>query len=180
MNTFFTSDQHFGHKNIIKYAERPFSSIDEMHESIIKKHNEVVKHNDVVFMGGDTALGSTSFLLEILTRLNGKFFVVIGGHDHAMRAITKHRMCKKIIKSGDIIDTKVNGQMMTLCHYPMRSWHASYHGSLLFYGHIHHKETTLYPNSLNIGVDLHNFYPVEWESALEIIKNNNIRLEGRR
>ena len=37
MNTFFTSDLHFGHKNIIKYDQRPFSSVAEIEKELGRK-----------------------------------------------------------------------------------------------------------------------------------------------
>lgn len=35
MKEYITSDLHFGHKNIIKYENRPFNSIDEMDKAIM-------------------------------------------------------------------------------------------------------------------------------------------------
>lgn len=32
-NTFLTSDLHLGHKNIIRYCSRPFSSLKEMDDT---------------------------------------------------------------------------------------------------------------------------------------------------
>lgn len=37
---FYTSDLHIGHKNIIGFDHRPFSSLDEMTEKIIANWNK--------------------------------------------------------------------------------------------------------------------------------------------
>ena len=41
--TYFTSDQHFGHFNIIRLSHRPFATADEMDEAMIAKWNAKVK-----------------------------------------------------------------------------------------------------------------------------------------
>ena len=56
MNYWWTSDYHFSHANIIKYCDRPFESVEEMNEAIIKRHNERVKPEDTVFFLGDNAI----------------------------------------------------------------------------------------------------------------------------
>ena len=39
---FFTADLHFGHKNIIKYCNRPHSSVDIMNERIVNLWNKYI------------------------------------------------------------------------------------------------------------------------------------------
>ncbi|MGN0888723.1 MAG: hypothetical protein ACI4UY_07570 [Kiritimatiellia bacterium] len=41
--TFFTSDQHFGHFNIIRLCSRPFGTVEEMDEALLSKWNAKVK-----------------------------------------------------------------------------------------------------------------------------------------
>ena len=53
--TFFTSDQHFGHRNIIDYCHRPFGDVGEMDEIIIAGWNETVGLEDEVWVLGDFA-----------------------------------------------------------------------------------------------------------------------------
>ena len=41
-STFFTSDFHIGHENVLKYDERPFDNLDHMHETLITRYNAMV------------------------------------------------------------------------------------------------------------------------------------------
>ena len=51
--TYFTSDQHFGHFNIIRLCQRPFASLEEMDEIMLAKWNAKVKDSDRVFILGN-------------------------------------------------------------------------------------------------------------------------------
>ena len=51
--TFFTSDQHFGHFNIIRLCSRPFGTVEEMDEALLSKWNAKVKADDTVYILGD-------------------------------------------------------------------------------------------------------------------------------
>ena len=61
-NTFFTSDTHFGHKNIIRFCKRPFETVDIMDPKLVDAWNSVVKKNSVVFHLGDFTFRQKTYL----------------------------------------------------------------------------------------------------------------------
>jgi calcineurin-like phosphoesterase family protein len=81
MTVWFTSDLHFGHKNIIKYENRPFDSVDEMNEAIIYLWNDCIHEDDTVWILGDVAMGKITDSLPLVERLNGIKRLVPGNHD---------------------------------------------------------------------------------------------------
>src|SRR5580698_5527626 len=85
-NIFFTSDEHFGHQNIIKFCNRPFTSLDEMTETLIENHNKLVKKGDSVYHLGDMfwkTFGQEN-AIKVLSRLNGQKFYIWGNHEELM------------------------------------------------------------------------------------------------
>lgn len=80
---FLIGDCHFGHRNIIKYCNRPFGNVEEMTESLIKNWNSVVGKNDIVYVVGDFALCGKQKIIEISQRLNGRKRLILGNHDQA-------------------------------------------------------------------------------------------------
>lgn len=84
-NTFFISDTHFGHSNILTFKDgndkplRDFSSVEEMDEFMVKNWNETVKPQDTVYHLGDVVINRRA--LPILDRLAGRKVLVKGNHD---------------------------------------------------------------------------------------------------
>lgn len=84
-NTFFASDHHFGHANILNFVQhdgkpcRPFTTLENMHETMIENHNRVVRDQDTVYFLGDVAIPRKG--LQFIARLNGKKRLVMGNHD---------------------------------------------------------------------------------------------------
>lgn len=80
--TYLISDTHFFHKNIINYANRPFNSIEEMNETLIRNWNKVIKKEYDIFVLGDVSLGGKNQTAEIISQLNGNKFLIMGNHDN--------------------------------------------------------------------------------------------------
>lgn len=170
---YFTSDHHFGHKNIIEFSRRPFKDVDEMDEILIRKWNEKVKPEDEVYHLGDVGLSSSGKLRKILERLNGKIYLINGNHEKSAQAChTRFEWIKDYYELVVKDDEFERGeQLIVLFHYAMREWNASHWGTYHLYGHAH---GTL-PDDLNslsfdIGVDCHNFYPLSYEEVKAIMK----------
>ena len=182
---YFTSDQHFYHRNVIKLCNRPFASLDEMHNVLISNHNKVVKPNDLVIHCGDFCFGSAKPRKEILARLNGRHILVLGNHDKG-GAISA-------LKAGfSFVCTEFKftylGETFRVKHYPyappwwkvlllkLRGINLRYldrrpknDGTILIHGHTHSK-TKMYKNSVNVCVDAWNFRPVSISQIQSLLR----------
>jgi calcineurin-like phosphoesterase family protein len=58
---------------------RPFSSIEEMHETLIERFNAVVRKKDRLYILGDVAIPRQA--LSLLDRFNGSKVLIRGNHD---------------------------------------------------------------------------------------------------
>lgn len=186
MKTFFTSDTHIGHSNIIKYCKRPFSHCEEMDETIIDNWNKTVHKDDVVYHLGDVAFVRDEYkLLSILNRLNGTIHLVLGNHDKCIQGSVVGRFASvsnfKEIYVQDSSNIK-GRQHIVLCHYALRVWNKSHHGSWHLYGHSHGSLPPLAGSlSLDVGSDCWNYTPVEYnfiKQKLSTIKFKPIDQHG--
>lgn len=84
-NIFVTADTHFGHKKSLEFIRpdgeslRPFSSVEEMDETMVENWNRVVTRYDTIYHLGDVVIPRPS--LKILDRLNGRKILIRGNHD---------------------------------------------------------------------------------------------------
>jgi len=83
MATFFTADTHFGHANIINYSNRPFATVEEMNETLIRSWNSTVSPEDCAYILGDFAYRSAKPIEEYLKRLNGEKHLLSGNHERS-------------------------------------------------------------------------------------------------
>ncbi len=175
--TFYTSDLHLGHQNIIGLCKRPFESLEQMNEILIENWNKRVKKLDTVYILGDLFWNKTA-ARELLPRLSGRKILLLGNHDSAWAKDEELR--RGFDEIEPMITRSLSSHPVTLCHYPMLEWQASRKdGSrklgYLIHGHIHNAERPEYIhlyrsfNALNAGVDINGFAPVSFE---ELVENN--------
>jgi len=176
MTIFFTADTHFGHKNVIRYCNRPFTSATEMDERLIENWNKIVGSDDLIYHLGDFTLLGEDPAAGYFQRLNGKIHIVPGGHDHRWTGESDYssRAGHPVIILPPLQTIKVQlpdsgqSQLIALCHYSLRVWDRSHYGSWHLYGHSH-GNLPLLDNSLDVGVDCWNYQPISLETV-----NNNI------
>ena len=177
---FFTADMHFYHANIIKHSNRPFGSLEEMHENIIARFNSKVRQKDSLYILGDAVWGSGANANEILKRLNGKKYLIRGNHD---RFLNDEEFDQSIFGwVEDLTKFVYKRTKFVLCHYPLLEWEGYFKGSLHCYGHVHNrffrnderyhknqgseKLDLLGPRAFNVGVDVNDFSPVSVEELM--------------
>ena len=184
---YFTSDTHFNHENIIKYCKRPFSSIDEHDETLIKNWNDVVPEDGIVFHLGDVGFGDPGRINEILKQLNGKIYLVIGNHDWR-RIVNDHKW--RFEDMTQQINMKIGKRHIILNHYPMLAFSGAWCGedaTYQLFGHVHTSPYTdegldqlrmkmLFTSQYDVGVDNNSFKPVSWNDVDTIIHNQMMSL----
>jgi calcineurin-like phosphoesterase family protein len=89
-NAWFTADFHLGHKNIIRYCNRPFDTVEEMNRTILERLNSLVKTNDILYFLGDFCIGPKARAVELRREIRcKKIFAVPGNHDKDTRKLTQ-------------------------------------------------------------------------------------------
>lgn len=178
---YFTSDLHFGHKNIIRFCNRPFNDIDHMREMLIENWNSVVTPEDDVYHLGDFAFLNNDKTREIISRLNGRKHAIWGNHDEgknfnnmgfaSMYQYAELRLAKDIV--------------VKLSHFPYEGDHEDQgerypelrpirtDDKWLLHGHVH-EIWQIKPEErmINVGCDVWNYKPVSADRIIDIIRKH--------
>ncbi|MCX7665352.1 MAG: metallophosphoesterase [Gemmataceae bacterium] len=188
--TWFTADLHLGHANIIRFCQRPFLSPEEMalhqnnpkgnlrisaatlarhDEILLASINESVQEHDTLWILGDFCWGGIEAAKKYRSRILCKnVHLVWGNHDPLGIAECFQRVHDQILIT-------VQGQDIFLNHYPMRSWHRSFHGAWHLYGHVHGRlsqEDQAQPWLLvkDVGIDNCQYRPISFEEIQGYMK----------
>lgn len=150
---------HFGHKNIIKYANRYkyVQTVEEMNDVLVKNQNAPVGDCDEVLCLGDVAFAN----FDRLDELQGIKSLILGNHDWKNVAKLKKYFD---IYERDILINKQYGFVAS--HYPIMDWPHKSHNYLHFHGHSH--GTIIYdPRAIDVGVDCWDLAPISIITLIE-------------
>lgn len=196
--TWFFSDPHFGHDNVLKFEEEfhKFKSVAEHDQQIVSNWIRQVDETDTVFFLGDASIPRVklSYLLDIFKVLPGKIIWFRGNHDRHIN-IEWERQLKQVaditftqyeeiymLDKGEITNRpRTDGFMrkIVLFHYPILDWNEKFHGSYHLYGHSH---ATLHPimNAYSVCACFTNYELVNFEWVKKKIAEHNEGLDRSR
>ena len=158
----FTTDLHFGHRNVIDFCERPYKNVEEMDASIIKQWNSQVAPTDEVWFLGDFGINKRKCLdKDLVDSLNGRKFIIIGNHDsffvrgHESLLKFENQYREKYYNAGwegayldHVLDLK-DGTQVNLTHLPPSNIHDNRYSSFKIHNN---------PNEIYLHGHLHGHY----------------------
>jgi len=180
MANWYTADTHFNHANIISFCNRPFHTLDEMHEALISNWNSLVAKDDTVYFLGDFCFEpKKSLVLKWIAKLNGHIILIRGNHDH------KYTRKAFSLNWHDELEIQIGKYNCILTHRPLYpdGWEvpkrditnhfarsAAYKKyDFIISGHIHGLRLWT-GRSLNVGVDIHDFTPLSEANILALLE----------
>ena len=200
---FFTSDWHIGHENSIKFDNRPYKNLDEMHTALIKNYNNNVPVDGVCYFLGDIATHSSELTKSVISQLNGIKILILGNHDKGSQAC--YNMGFDVVLNNAMI--MIAKEHVTMSHCPLRGlfredtstmqghvpgelWHGETrhpdfsiqnYGQFHLSGHIHSpnggKSTKILGRQYDVGVPANKYTPVhinEIERWIVATKNKEL------
>lgn len=181
----FTSDLHFGHRNVIKFCHRPFEDIKDMRDKLISNWNNLVGDNDIVFILGDFCwFDSNTEIKKLLKQFKGQRIYLIPGNHDTEKGFRELPDNVELLDSIVTLWVTVPGEKtyeLVLSHLPLMTWpHREHSNCYQFFGHIHSgpgviegearmdQDLPLWPGKqYDIGVDNNEYCPVELHQVLE-------------
>lgn len=176
MTTWFTSDLHFSHTRLLELCPntRGYETIEEMNADIIKKWNEQVLPDDVVYILGDVFFCKADTAIEILEQLNGVKHLILGNHDKVIRDNVVIQGYFDSINEYKVI--KLSGKKVVLFHFPIQQWDCMHYGSYHLYGHLHGGGGGVTGRAMDVGLDARDDIGLwSWEEIDTLLEVKEIR-----
>lgn len=180
---FFTADTHFGHENAIKFDNRPFDSVEEMDEELIRRWNQKVGKGDLVYVLGDMIWKTRNDdAPTLIKRLNGQIILIKGNHDRFLHNAKAKNALAGVKDYDDICVTLEDGttRRVIISHFYMPFYVGYRYQAIHLHGHSHGSEEcmqeelikrTLAANGFvtrayNVGCMHWNYEPVTLDEIL--------------
>ena len=169
---------HIGHQNVLEFDNRPFETLEEMHETIRNNWNSVVGNEDVVYILGDFIFSFKEEYIEYVKSLNGRKRLIKGNHDKCNSGVYKN-LFEKI---SDYEKIKDENRVVILSHYPMMAYDGSYENrNYHLYAHVHTTEEYEFIKDVkkikqkdgfglkmfNAGCMLNNYFPLTLDELIQ-------------
>ncbi len=186
MTIWFTSDTHYGHKNIVRGVSswgnksgcRDFETIAEMNDAMIENINACVQPDDTLYHLGDVAMGGFDNVHLFLERLQCKnIHLVLGNHDYHIRK-NRDEVQAKFASVDKLMVKRIDDERMNMCHFPMLVWEDHHRGVWHLHGHSHgHLDDPVYYQRkvMDVGIDTHpEFRPYSFDEIKTIMDARSV------
>lgn len=181
-----TSDNHFFHKNVLKFCPNSRQGKDEveMNERMIAKWNSQVSRADTIYCLGDFSFGDSFKTEQVLKRLNGQIHLIRGNHENWLNK--NPSLEKYFISVSTYKEVTIDGIKVVMFHYPIAEWNQMHRGSFHVFGHVHNSIKNPKGRCMDVGIDARpqcDMGLFSWEevkatlSAKEILKHHDKELE---
>lgn len=175
MAVWISSDYHFNHDRQFIWGSRGFSSVEEMNDEIVRRHNQIVSPKDDVYILGDLMLGSNAEnSIRRINEMNGNKIIIAGNHDTDRRR--ELYVTELNIPVYDALKIKYSGYHFYLSHYPTLTANLEKESLkqcvLNLFGHTH-QQTNFYqdiPFMYHCGLDSHGCYPISLDQIIDEMK----------
>lgn len=184
---FFTSDTHFfvserrkNHKSTLQVGQRVFSTVEEKTEFLVSRWNETVGPEDEIYILGDFSDGSARETADLLLRLNGTKYLVVGNNDHYLEDPAFPR--ERFGWIQQYYELLTLGTKFVLFHFPIEAWSGYQNDRVHLHGHTHRIKPIYEPiRRYEVGVHAHDGYPVSLETVWEQVQpfHNSARIMPR-
>lgn len=171
---YLSSDYHFCHDREFIWKARGFSSVQEMNEAIVERHNALIKPEDSAYLLGDIVLGGAeSRGIDFVKMLNGKITIIAGNHDTPAR---RQKYAELGFPVYDALAFSYRKYHFYLSHYPTLTANLEKESlkqcTLNLFGHTHQKDKFYndMPFMYHVGVDSHDCRPVCLDTIIEDMK----------
>lgn len=154
----FYADPHFGHKNVIRYCNRPFNNISDMNTQLIKNYNKLVSNNDVVYILGDLSFLNTTSTAEIVKALKGYKILIKGNHDLKSNTAYRKMGFIEVYNRPVLFSTQY-----ILSHEPIIDDLYDKSGFINIYGHLHNNTINNSNMKFCVSVEMTDYKPISFE-----------------